>query len=110
MNLCLEYLYRDAGNNKIWGEIVFANEHRLDVAEVTAQISPLLIDGHFFEAEAIPIPPCYFDKVDIELDHGWHEFSAFSETAEAVTDAQERDITEFIRSFESAAQSWKQYT
>jgi len=31
MNILFEYLYRDAGNNKKWGEVVFHNKENINL-------------------------------------------------------------------------------
>jgi hypothetical protein len=110
MNIRFEYLYRDAGNNKRWGEVVFANQQGLDVNVIMAYIADRLIDGHFFEIHELDIPPLRFETYDGELDHDWHEFSACMNTGDEVTDSQCRDISEFMKSFDMAAQQWRQYT
>jgi hypothetical protein len=75
-----EYLYRDAGNFKAWGELLLGgaltNE---EIARLTARFD----DGELFIAEQIGVPTlyeklwqeCQCDPSE-ELDHVWHEFSA----------------------------------
>jgi len=97
MNILFEYLYRDAGNNKNWGSVIFSNREGLSVEELTLKIRSGLIDGEFFEVDKLGVPPLYFDRYDPELDHGWHEFFGIEETGEGVRDSHGRDIAELIR-------------
>lgn len=92
MNIKLSYLYRDAGNNKLWGAVVFANGQQLSAEQVTAQLRAALIDQAFFDAAAVSIPELAFTRHDHELDHGWHEFDTASATDEPVSDDRYRDI------------------
>ena len=47
MNIIVEYLYRDAGNNKIWGEALFSNKSNLGLHDLLKMIKEKLIDGEF---------------------------------------------------------------
>ncbi|MEQ1601113.1 MAG: hypothetical protein ABL885_05005 [Methylophilaceae bacterium] len=80
MEYCIfEYLYRDAGNFKVWGELLL--EGNLSEADV-ALLSSKYDSGEFFIAEQIGIPTlyealwqeCESDPSE-ELDHVWHEFN-----------------------------------
>lgn len=96
MNLRFEYLYRDAGNYKNWGDVVFLNEHNHD-ADVMEQLTrKTLIDGEFFVAEKAEIPDLKFKTYVSSLDHDWHEFHSLTPTQEQVNDPNSRDITEFV--------------
>jgi len=78
MNIRFEYLYRDAGNYKIWGELVFTNRKNLDVTDLNSRLIAQLISNQFFEAEKVAIPRLRFENYDETLDHGWHEFHGSS--------------------------------
>lgn len=80
MNILLEYLYRDAGNNKKWGNVVFSNKFNLDFFYLEKEIKDSLIDSEFFVAEDVGLPPLLFDHHDTQLDHGWHEYSSITKT------------------------------
>lgn len=96
MNIRFEYLYRCAGNYKNWGEVVFRNSAGESAESLETRLQDGLIDGEFFVAEQVGLPTLYFDEVDSELDHGWHEFSSLRETDEPVTDQTDRDISEVV--------------
>ncbi len=103
MNICFEYLYRDAGNFKNWGEVVFVNPNNLKPDELNSLVENLLIDHLYFVAEKANVPSLYFEKQVSHLDHGWHEFSRFSATEEIASDSLSRDIDVFIESLKFAA-------
>lgn len=96
MNVCVEYLYRDAANYKSWGEVVFRNDCDLDVSKIEERIRAALIDGEFFVAEKVGVPVLYFESRDDELDHQWHEYSAVTPSNDPITDIANRDIREFV--------------
>lgn len=74
-----EYLYRDAGNFKAWGELLLEGEL---TAEEVAQLTARFDQGELFIAEQIGVPTLYEElwrqcqcEPSDELDHVWHEFS-----------------------------------
>lgn len=96
MNVGFEYLYRDAGNNKIWGFVVFTNKEDMSVARLERKLESHLIDGQFFPACPDLLPLLRFPRHDESLDHGWLEYSGMEVSAEEVSDIQSRDIRGFI--------------
>ncbi len=44
MNAHFEYLYRDAGNNKKWGRVIFCNKENAKLGLLQEQIRKVLID------------------------------------------------------------------
>lgn len=102
MNITIEYLYRDAGNNKLWNQIIFRNDHQKCPKQLTLLLNSKLIDGQFFVATSFGFPPLSFDKYHHELDHGWHEFSSLYESESLPSDPLNRDIFNFINSLNEA--------
>lgn len=102
MNVKFEYLYRDAGNNKIWGEVIFGNSNNIDTSFLNHKIENNLIDEEFFVANKISLPSLNFEKFDKDLDHGWHEYYAICDSDEHPNDSYGRDISEFIHVLEIA--------
>jgi hypothetical protein len=96
VNILIEYLYRDAGNNKIWGDVVFSNRMNLDISVLECELRNALIDGEFFITENVGLPSLRFDRYDEELDHGWHEFFSIKKTENHPNDDLGRDIYDFI--------------
>lgn len=103
MNVRFEYLYRDAGNFKSWGEVVFSNPRHISADFVVEMAENVLIDHTYFVASKASVPELYFAKHDEELDHGWHEVHAFQSTDDDPNDPQERDIEEFIEALRYAS-------
>ncbi len=97
MNVKFEYLYRDAGNFKQWGEVIFSNENGLNVLDIDRSIRECLIDQEFFIAEKLNVPVLYFSIFNPELDHGWHEFGSVMDCENEATDLKNRDISDFLR-------------
>jgi hypothetical protein len=93
-NIKFNYLYRDAGNYKIYGEEIFSNPDGISVQEIETKIKAALIDGEFFEPEVWGIKPLRFDEWNDDLDHGWNEFESVEETNDGQRDM--RSITQFI--------------
>ncbi|WP_269531785.1 hypothetical protein [Chitinimonas sp. BJYL2] len=74
-----EYLYRDAGNFKAWGELLLDGEL---TDEEVARMSARFEGGELFIAEQIGVPALCEklwrecgSKPSNEFDHVWHEFS-----------------------------------
>lgn len=97
MNLVLEYLYRDASNNKKWQYVIFSNKRQQPVSVIEQEIRESLIDELYFVVEQLDLPTAYFDSHDPELDHNWHEYSELKTTDEPVTDSSKRDISDFLQ-------------
>jgi hypothetical protein len=104
-NVSFQYLYRDASNYKLHGEAVFTNTTGLPIEEVEKRIRSCLKDGEFFIARQVYIEERFFDVLDAQDDHPWHEFSRVEVTAKPCWDPDgipERDITEFLAELEKA--------
>lgn len=96
MNIQFSYLYRDAGNFKNFGDVIFSNTSKLSLDELRSMITKALIDEMFFDAFKSNIPPLFFEDYDDDLDHDWHEFDQFNEVNSLPNDVQNRDIERFI--------------
>jgi hypothetical protein len=108
-NILFEYLYRDAGNWKQYGQAVFTNIGESPLANIEAQIRAALHDGQWFLAEKIDLETQFIGDHNTDDDHPWHEFDKVSETNlspsdPAFIDGPRRDIAQFIR----AMQAWHQ--
>ena len=97
MNTKLEYLYRDAGNNKRWGDVIFTNNKAISLRRIELMLRDVLIDNEFFVAKQSGLPELSFQKLDQDLDHDWYEYSELNNTTEQDNDLYNRDITDFIR-------------
>lgn len=103
MNIRFEYLYRDAGNFKNWGEVVFANPNNLQPNALNLLAERLLIERLYFVAEKAGVPTLYFESYFPNLDHVWHEFNGFSVTKAEPNNSLGIDIETFIKSLKFAA-------
>ena len=98
MNIKLEYVYRDAGNYKNHGSVVFANLKNRPLAEVVELIAERTVSyliwkySEMFFASDWGIPDLHFTEFDWddELDHYFHEIENVGETNEkAVYDLED---------------------
>jgi hypothetical protein len=91
-NIKFEYLYRDAGNYKVFGYIVFSNPENLNILEIQNQLKSF----EFFDPKDLKIPRLGHADVpyDPDLDHSWNEYHNMEKTTEAPTD--KRSIREFM--------------
>lgn len=93
-NIQLFYLYRDAGNYKLFGQVIFRNPENLTIEEILQKIQAKLIDGEFFDAKKWGLPVLQFENFNEELDHPWHEFEKIETATSEITD--NRSISEFL--------------
>ncbi|MBE0644171.1 MAG: hypothetical protein IH600_08835 [Bacteroidetes bacterium] len=107
MSVVFKYLYRDAGNNKLWGDIILTNRSDIDVQSAETTIRSSLIDEEFFIAEQIEVPVLSFDSHEPDLDHGWHEFHSITDAVEIGDDQPVRDLSDFLKDFKRASVVWK---
>lgn len=68
-NIKFIYLYRDAGNYKNWGEVVFYNKNKLPKELIKQMISENLIQRMFFVASDLKVRDLQFPKIDNDIDH-----------------------------------------
>lgn len=80
-NIKFNYLYRDAGNYKQFGNIILSNPNNISIDLVTDIVRKNLIDGEFFEAGKWGVPSLFFD-IKNEDDNKWHEFENVETTQE----------------------------
>jgi len=80
-----EYLYRDAGNWKAWGQLLLEGVPTAsDISSLTASFE----SGEFFIAEQLGIPPLFQQfwtqyGGPTQDDHPWHEFAGVRPATEA---------------------------
>ncbi len=95
-NVRFEYLYRDAANFKNWGEIIFRSVSDIAIEELSKRVREALIDETYFVAKKARVPDLHFKEYKIDLDHGWHEYYAVSETPQNFNDPYRRPFETFI--------------
>ena len=96
MNICFEYLYRDAGNNKLHGVMILKGNDTNRLDEIDEEIKRNLMDQSFFVPKDVGIEPLRFDQFDIDLDHDWHEYCGVDWTEEPITQSAISDIGVFL--------------
>lgn len=104
MNIRMEYLYRDAGNYKNWGAVVFSNPDGISAEMAEKMANEALIDQSYFVATEIEVPDLHFSSYSADLDHNWHEFHVFTETDDPADDKLGRNIEELIQCIRAHAE------
>lgn len=88
------YLYRDSGNYKKYGFVIFSNPQNIELSEIDPLIRSELIDGEWFYAEDWRVPEIFLETFDFKTDPTWHQFEnvEYSEASEN----ESEDIAAFI--------------
>jgi hypothetical protein len=100
-NIKFNYLYRDAGNFKVWGCEVFSNPDLLELKTIEDRIRTALIDGEFFDPKKWGLKRLKHDDWIPELDHTWNEFESIEITNEAPT--VDLTVTSFLNAISIAS-------
>ena len=88
-------MYRNFGNYKKFGQIIFSNPSNLKIKRATSILKTKLIDEEFFYPSKVGVPK--FHKNDFDLEMDWFEFIKFSYTSETAT--EKKDIEKFLSDF-----------
>jgi len=104
VNIRFEYMYRDAGNYKNYGSVIFSNKRNVTAQEIRRRILLSLGDPSLFSARSLKVPELYFDNFpyDPDLDHCMHEFVDVEEIEGPPMDLQSRDIQEVLEELQAA--------
>ena len=73
-NIKFSYLYRDGGNYKNFGFVIFDNHDNLTLEEIEMLIKSKLIWDTWFYAKEWNLPDLCFANLDIDDNPTWHEF------------------------------------
>jgi hypothetical protein len=97
-NVEISYLYRDGGNYKKWGRVVFSNPDQLSIRSVEKDLRNAFLEDGLFIASQIRIPEIflYADGKFSSDDHCFHEFDRANLTLNSANDKHERSIAEFL--------------
>jgi len=97
-NVEFVYLYRDGGNYKKWGKVVFANPDRLDCQSVERQLRQAFLQDGLFIANQIGVPDVFlYDGGKFSSDdHCYQEFDTVRPTPGVVDDAEGRSLSRFL--------------
>lgn len=77
--IILEYLYRDAGNYKLYEKALIENPNKLLLPEFEKWFRSQLIDELYFDPHNFGITKPHFSNYYPELDHDWCEFISLCE-------------------------------
>ncbi len=98
-NIKFKYLYRDAGNYKSWGEVIFTNTEDFSLDQIEKRMKQAFEQEILFTADQINIDELYFETFNDD-DHCYHEFYSVELTDEKGTDSLNRTIKKFIEQVE----------
>ncbi len=103
MNIEFHYLYRDWGNFKNFGSLVFENRSRLAADEIRRRVESAVNCDRAFVASRLKVPDLFFRNIPYnpEFDHGFHEFFDALETERTPSDPANRDILDLLVEFET---------
>ncbi len=87
-------MYRDGGNYKQYGEVIFSNDTNLGLSFIDEHIKNHLIDQLFFYPHQLGLKDLRYFPWDSGLDHMFHEYVEIEETAEP---AKGTDVAEFLQ-------------
>jgi hypothetical protein len=95
-------MYRDMGNFKSYGEVIFGNQLNHEVKKIRKKILSMLGGDQIFRASELKLPDLFFKNFpyDAELDHELHEFFKVSETELPANDPAQRDIDDLLLEME----------
>ncbi len=97
-NVKFLYLYRDAGNYKTRGEVVFFEGDGLTPGGMTSTLLRAFMQDGLFIAHQVRVPELlpYLDGNLTSDDHCFHEFDSLEFTIDAPNDRFGRTISEFL--------------
>lgn len=97
-NVEFNYLYRDGGNYKKFGRMVFSNPEQLSSEALETELRRVFWQDDLFIANQIRVPEVflYSDGKFSFDDHCYHEFSGLRATEEPANDKHNRSISEFL--------------
>lgn len=100
------YMYRDAGNSKAWGEVVFSNPNDFSLTDIEARLRKAFDMGCLFAAGQIQIPEVflYANGDVIAEDHCFHEFHSVELSTDTPIDVNQRSIRSFVEQVEKESQ------
>ncbi|HKW63424.1 MAG TPA: hypothetical protein VJN89_12825 [Candidatus Acidoferrum sp.] len=108
-NIKLTYLYRDGGNYKKWGQVVFRNPDDLSCDFLKKALRRAFLQDGLFIAHQIRLPDSFLyaqGEADSD-DHCYHEFDRVELTRHAPDDHLARSIGQFLVEVqEQAASGW----
>lgn len=112
-NVKFNYLYRDAGNYKSMGEVIFANPQSLSLEEIDVRLRKAFDQEFGFIADQIAVGEVFLYSGNGDLtadDHCFHEFESVEFTQNEPTDSLNRQIEDFVAQVEKESRAgWRAY-
>lgn len=103
-NIKFNYLYRDAGNYKVWGYEVFTNPQSIELIAIEEKIRKALIDEEFFDPQYWKVKRLKHEDWIPELDHTWNKYDSIEYTNESPT--LPISMSEFIELISKIPRYW----
>lgn len=103
-----KYLYRDTGNYKNFGNVVFSNPDNISSIEIEDSLENAFSQKVFFVAEQIGLQELFFKGFPLGDDISFHEFNDIEITDEDPNDSVGRTIKEFVELVElESSKGWQ---
>ena len=109
-NIEVVYLYRDGGNNKKSGSVVFSNPSAIAPESVEGALQRAFLQDGLFVASQIRVPEVFlFAGGEFSFDeHCYHELDGVWPTSKSTDDLLRRSISEFLLEVTREAQrGWR---
>jgi hypothetical protein len=106
------YLYRDGGNFKAWGTVVFSNDETVSLSDVEARLRRAFNPDGLFIASQILVPEVFLylhDRIT-RWDHCFHEFHSVDLCSADPDDLWLRSIRAFLEKVEiESSHGWRTF-
>jgi hypothetical protein len=92
------YLYRDGGNYKKWGGVVFSNPDRVSASSAEKHLRDAFLEEGLFIAAQIRVPEVFlYSHGQLSSDdHCYHELEEARLTSKNADDIHRRSASEFL--------------
>lgn len=97
-NIKFIYLYRDGGNYKKWGQVIFRNPNKLSCDSITKALRETFMQDGLFIADQVRVPESFlYIRGDANSDdHCYHEFDKVELSFDAPNDQHGRSMRQFL--------------
>jgi hypothetical protein len=97
-NVEFSYLYREGGNYKKFGRVVFSNPDQIACTAIEKALTEAVLEDGLFIADQVRVPEVFlFANGELSFDdHCYHEFDAVRPTEQESTDPHFRTIRQFL--------------
>ena len=106
------YLYRDAGNYKSWGELIFSNPDNLNLKEIDGRLKLAFDQEILFVAHQVDVPEVFFyAKQNLnDDDHCFHEYDSVEIVENFNSRGDDRSIKQFLEQIEfTSISGWEAF-